>query len=65
MGFESSDWDEKLLKYSDMFENRIMDLAVNIPLEKALDECWDMLSKCFKPEEVGIRRSIIEKHWPN
>ena len=65
MGFESSEWDEKLLKYGDLFESKIMDLAVNIPLEEALDECWDMLAECFKPEETGIRRSIIEKHWPN
>ncbi len=64
MGFESSEWDEKLLKYSDLFESKIMDLSVNIPLEEALDECWKMLADCFEPEETGIRRSIIEKHWP-
>lgn len=64
MGFESSEWDEKLLKYSDLFESRIMSLSVNIPLEEALDECWKMLADCFEPEETGIRRSIIEKHWP-
>ena len=64
MGFESSAWDLKLLKYGVLFEEQIMDLAVNIPLEEALDRCWSILAECFEPEEVGIRRAIIENHWP-
>ena len=31
MGFEMSDWDRKLLEYGVLFEQRIMDLSVNIP----------------------------------
>jgi len=64
MGFEMSAWDKRLLKYGQLFEQRIMDLAVNIPLFDALDRCWETLAECFQPEEVGIRRSIIEGHWP-
>jgi V/A-type H+-transporting ATPase subunit B len=64
MGFEMSEWDNKLLKYGEMFENQIMDLAVNIPLFEALDRCWSILAACFEPEETGIRRNLIEKHWP-
>ncbi len=64
MGFESSAWDIKLLKYGELFEQQVMDLAVNIPLEEALDRCWNILAECFEPEEVGIRRAITEKHWP-
>ncbi len=64
MGFEMSQWDERLLKYGVFFETKIMDLSVNIPLFEALDRCWEMLAECFEPEEVGIRRSIIEAHWP-
>jgi V/A-type H+-transporting ATPase subunit B len=64
MGFELSDWDRKLLRYGELFEERIMDLGVDIPLERALDRCWEMLAECFDPVETGIRRSIIEAHWP-
>ena len=64
MGFEMSSWDSKLLRYGEMFEAKIMDLAVNIPLFEALDRCWEMLAECFEPSEIGIRRSIIEAHWP-
>jgi len=64
MGFEMSTWDKKLLAYGEQFEKRIMDLKVNIPLEGALDRCWEILADCFEPKEVGIRQTIIDKHWP-
>jgi len=64
MGFEMSQWDRRLLRYGELFEQQIMDLAVNIPLEDALDRCWEILAQCFEPAEVGIRRSIIDAHWP-
>jgi V/A-type H+-transporting ATPase subunit B len=64
MGFEMSEWDRKLLKYGELFEQRIMDLAVNIPLFEALDRCWQILAECFEPAETGIRRVLIDKYWP-
>ncbi|MBL7133679.1 MAG: V-type ATP synthase subunit B [Phycisphaerae bacterium] len=64
MGFEISRWDKTLLKYGELFEEQISDLRVNIPLFEALDRCWNILAECFEPAETGIRRSIIEKHWP-
>ena len=64
MGFEMSSWDEKLLNFGDQFEGRVMDLSVNIPLFDALDRCWEILADCFYSFETGLRRSIIENHWP-
>ncbi|MCL2805445.1 MAG: V-type ATP synthase subunit B [Treponema sp.] len=64
MGFIMTHWDEKLLKYGEQFETRMMDLSVNIPLEKALDLGWEILSDCFEPEETGLRTELINKFWP-
>lgn len=64
MGFNMTNWDEKLLKYSNMFESKMMDLSVNIPLEEALDLGWDILASCFSPKETGIKTDLIEKYWP-
>jgi V/A-type H+-transporting ATPase subunit B len=64
MGFELSEWDERLLRYGDLFEDKIMDLTLNLELFDALDKCWEILAECFKPEETGIRDAIIQKHWP-
>ncbi|WKC90502.1 V-type ATP synthase subunit B [Borreliella carolinensis] len=64
MGFNMTKWDEKLLKYSNMFESKMMDLSVNIPLEEALDLGWKILASCFSPKETGIKTDLIEKYWP-
>ena len=37
------------------FETEMMNLSVNIPLEKALDLGWKILADCFEPAEVGIK----------
>jgi V/A-type H+-transporting ATPase subunit B len=64
MGFIMTPWDDKLLKYGDSFERQMMDLSVNIPLERALDLGWEILSDCFSPEETGLRTELINKFWP-
>jgi V/A-type H+-transporting ATPase subunit B len=64
MGFRMSDWDKKLLKYGHLFETELMDLSVNIPLEKALDKCWEILAACFTKEETGLRTELLNQHWP-
>ncbi|MCL2066819.1 MAG: V-type ATP synthase subunit B [Treponema sp.] len=64
MGFIMTQWDEKLLKYGEMFEAKMMDLSVNIPLERALDLGWEILAGCFNPEETGLRTELISKFWP-
>ena len=64
MGFRMSDWDEKLLRYGGFFEQRMMDLTVNIPLEEALDLGWKILADCFDKDETGIKSDLIAKFWP-
>ena len=64
MGFRMSDWDQKLLKYGVRFENEMMDIRANLPLEKALDLGWEILADCFDPVETGIRTEFIDKFWP-
>ncbi len=64
MGFRMSSWDDKLLKYGERFEKEMMDLSVNIPLEKALDLGWEILADCFEPIETGINTDMLDKFWP-
>ena len=64
MGFRMSEWDRKLLKYGKLFEANMMDLSVNISLENALDKGWEILAKCFTPEETRMKTDLINKFWP-
>ncbi|KPK32703.1 MAG: hypothetical protein AMS24_03365 [Chlamydiae bacterium SM23_39] len=63
MGFKLSKWDEKLIKFSNLFEKKIMDLEVNISIEETLDLGWQILSECFELEEVGIKKELTNKYW--
>jgi len=64
MGFRMSAWDNKLLAYGQRFENELMDLKVNIPLEQALDLCWQILADIFDPAETGIASKLTDQFWP-
>ena len=64
MGFLMSEWDLKLLKYGRLFEDKLMDLSVNIPLEGALDLCWQILGECFEKTEISLKPELIAKYWP-
>ncbi|MGQ3684471.1 MAG: V-type ATP synthase subunit B [Candidatus Loosdrechtia sp.] len=65
LGFTMTDWDKKLLQYGELFEDRMMDLSVNLSLWEALDLGWRILADCFVPEEVGIRSDLLKQFWPS
>ena len=64
MGFSMSRWDEKLLKYGELFESKMMDLSVNLSLEESLDLGWVILSECFNKDETGIKSDLTDEFWP-
>ncbi len=64
MGFKMNEWDRKLLKYGKLFESQMMDLKVNTPLEKALDNGWRIMAECFDPKETSFRSELLNKFWP-
>ncbi len=64
MAFELSDFDQKLLKFGELFRRRFMDINVSMPLEQALDECWRTLAECFAADELLMKQSLIDKYFP-
>ncbi len=64
MGFAMSRWDEKLLKYGKLFEDKLMDLSVNLSLEGSLDLGWEILADCFEKDETGIKSDLTDEFWP-
>jgi len=64
MGFKISRWDEKLLQYAHFFETELMALDINLSVEEALNLGWNILARCFAPDEVGIKNSLLQRYWP-
>lgn len=63
MAFDLSEFDQKLLKFSEAFRQQFMDLDVSMPLEEGLDACWALLSECFDKDEVIIKKELKNKYW--
>lgn len=64
MAFELSEFDERVLKFGELFHERFMDINISMPLEEALDLGWQTLAECFKEEELLMRQNLIDKYFP-
>ncbi len=64
MAFELSPFDEKLLKFGQLFRERFMDIRVSMPVIEALDRCWQTLAECFEPQELLMKQELIDKYFP-
>jgi V/A-type H+-transporting ATPase subunit B len=64
MAFELSDYDEQVLRFGRLFRERFMDLEVSMPLEEALDLGWRTMAECFRPEQLLMKRALIETYFP-
>lgn len=64
MGFSVSKFDEKVLSFGDDFEASMMDLKVNLPLEKQLDLGWELMAQHFSKEQSGLPAKLTDIYWP-
>ena len=64
MAFDLSSFDQKALKYKDLFVQRFMDINASLALNDALDLCWQTLAECFQPEELLMKQSLVDKYYP-
>lgn len=65
MAFELSDLDRKLLRFGRLFRERFMAIDVAMPLEQALNLCWQTLAECFDPAELLMKQALIDKYLPD
>lgn len=64
MAFELSPFDEKLLRFGELFRDRFMRIDVSLPLQAALDLGWQTLAECFEPQELLMKQSLVDKFFP-
>lgn len=65
MGFTVSAFDQKILAFGDSFEERMMDLRVNLSLEEQLNLGWELLANHFTPAETTLPSKLTEAYWPS
>lgn len=62
-GFDLSDYDLRCLDYAKEYSTKLLSIDVNIKIEEMLDTGWKLFKKYFRPEELGIRQSLVDKYW--
>jgi V/A-type H+-transporting ATPase subunit B len=65
MAFDLSAYDNRLIKFAQMFTTRFMALDVSVPLEQALDLGWQTLAECFEPQELLMKKALVDKYFPH
>lgn len=63
MAFDLSPFDEKTLKFKELFMERFMDINASLPLNDALDLCWQTLAECFEANELLMKQNLVEKYF--
>lgn len=64
-GFDLTEYDQRALDFAKEYSNELLAIDVNIGTDEMLDDGWKLLSKHFKPEEVGIKQELMSKYWPS
>ncbi len=63
-GFDLTDYDQRGLNFAKDYSNRLLAIDVNINIDEMLDTGWELFSKHFSAEEIGIKQELVDKYWP-
>ena len=63
-GFDLTDYDERTLSFAADYSRELLAIDVNIDTEQMLDTAWGLFGKYFRPAEVNIKQSLVDKYWP-
>lgn len=63
-GFDLTEYDERTLRFSKEYKEKLLAVDVNLSVDEMLDEGWKLLSEHFSKNEVGIREELTDKYWP-
>ena len=63
-GFDLTDYDERTLSFAADYSRELLAIDVNIDTEQMLDTAWHLFGRYFRPAEVNIKQSLVDKYWP-
>lgn len=63
-GFDLTDYDERTLAFAADYSRQLLAIDVNVEINEMLDTAWELFGKYFKPTEVNIKQSLVDKYWP-
>lgn len=64
-GFDLNEFDRRLIHYADDYQQKVLDVALNIPIDMVLDTCWGLFKKYFTSDELQIKQTIVDRFQDN
>jgi V/A-type H+-transporting ATPase subunit B len=64
-GFDLTNYDERCLAFAREYAKDILAIDVNLDTNEMLDKVWSLFAAHFKPEEVNVKRALVDKYWPS
>lgn len=66
-GFELTGYDERTLQFASEYAEKLLAIDVNLDINTMLDTAWELFSRHFTTNEVGIKTAFVEKYgkWPS
>ena len=62
-GFDLTDYDQRALAFAKDYSEYLLAIDVNLDTVEMLDTTWTLLSRHFKPQEVNMKREMVDKYW--
>ena len=62
-GFDLTDYDHRTLNFAREYSEYILAIDVNLNTTEMLDTTWGLFAKNFRPEEVNMKKEMVDKYW--
>lgn len=61
-GFDLTDYDKRTLQFAGEYAEKLLAIDVNLEINTMLNTAWELFSRYFTTNEVGIKASFVEKY---
>ena len=55
---------ERTLAFAKDYSNQLLAIDVNLDTTEMLDVAWGLFGRYFRPEEVNIKKDLVDQYWP-
>ncbi|MCT4636783.1 MAG: V-type ATP synthase subunit B [Bacteroidales bacterium] len=62
-GFDLTDYDKRVLRFSEDYSRDILAVDVNLEVDEMLDTTWDLFQRNLTKDEVGIKQEFVDRFW--
>lgn len=61
-GFDLTDYDKRTLQFAGEYAEKLLAIDVNLEINTMLNTAWELFSRYFTTNEVGIKAAFVEKY---